>query len=97
VKPLRFGKRGGRKIIVNRQLLIANAFENLLESYLPTFHKFIRANYDKYGYNLSKKINTSSLSNLTYILMKPFEWLFLFCLYLLCIKPEENIMRQYAE
>jgi hypothetical protein len=97
VKPLRFGNRGGRKIIVNRQLLIANAFENLLENYLPTFHKFIRTNYDKYGYNLSKKINTSTLSNLTYILMKPLEWLFLSCLYLFCIKPEENIMRQYAE
>jgi hypothetical protein len=97
VKPLRFGKRGGRRIIVNRQLLIANAFEELIQKFSPTLHRFIRTNYDKYGYNLSKKINTPKLSNLTYILMKPLEWFFLFCLYLCYTKPEEHINRQYAE
>jgi len=95
VKPLRFGKRGGKIIIVNRQLLIANAFESLLEDFLPKIHKFIRLNYNKYGYDLSKKINTSSLSNLTYVLMKPLEWLFLITLYLFCICPEKRINSQY--
>lgn len=95
VKPLRFGTRGSVKIIVNRQLLIANAFESLLEDSIPALHQFIRSNYDKYGYNLSKKISTRKLSNFTYFLMKPLEWSFLICLYLFCIHPEERIKRQY--
>ena len=97
VKPIRYGKRGGKRIIVNRQLLVANAFESLLEDYLPKFHKVIRRNYDKYGLDLSRKINTPRLSNLTYILMKPLEWLFLVCLYLFDVNPEKRISIQYAE
>jgi hypothetical protein len=97
VKPLRLGIRGGNQIIVNRQLLIANAFENLLEVSFPQLHIFIRSNYDKYGYNLSKKINSSTLSNITYLIMKPLEWFFLIILYLFCSKPEEMIMKQYSE
>lgn len=37
VKPLRKGVRGGRLIIVNRQLCITNAFEELLQKKLPVF------------------------------------------------------------
>lgn len=95
VKPLRLGKRNGGTIIVNRQLLIANAFEEMVQDFSPKLHHFIRTNYDKYGYNLSQKINTKSLSSLTYLLMKPIEWGFLVCLYLFCEKPEEKISRQY--
>ncbi|HSD09123.1 DUF6688 domain-containing protein [Flavobacterium sp.] len=95
VKPLRLGKRHGKTIIVNRQLLIANAFEEMVENLSPRLHRVIRHNYDKYGYNLSKKINTEQMSNLTYILMKPLEWIFLICLYLFCEKPEERINKQY--
>ncbi len=97
VKPLRIGKRNGRQIIVNRQLLIANAFEEMIQDFLPKLHIIIRQNYDKYGYNISKKINTIHLSNMTYILMKPLEWVFLICLYLFCVKPEKKINRQYVE
>lgn len=95
VKPIRFGKRNGKTIIVNRQLLIANAFEEMIQDYTPKLHQFIRRNYDIYGYNLSRKINNEQMSNLTYILMKPLEWLFLICLYLFCEKPEERINKQY--
>lgn len=42
VKPIRAGIRRGQRIPVNRQLLIANAFENIPEQYMPTFHKDIR-------------------------------------------------------
>ncbi|MBK8444836.1 MAG: hypothetical protein IPL35_16145 [Sphingobacteriales bacterium] len=90
VKPIRFGQRNGKTIIVNRQLLIANAFEELIQDVSPKAHYFIRTCYDKYGYNLSKKINTVALSNTTYILMKPLEWVFLICLYLFCNKPEQK-------
>jgi hypothetical protein len=96
VKPIRLGKRNGKTIVVNRQLLIANAFEEMIENISPKLHRIIRSNYDKYGYNLSSKINTEQMSNLTYILMKPLEWIFLICLYLFNEKPEEKINKQYA-
>lgn len=95
VKPLRLGSRHGYTIIVNRQLQVANAFEQLMEERLPSIHRFIRKNYDRYGYPLSKKINTASRSNLVYIIMKPVEYFFLAILYLCCLKPEEKIARQY--
>ncbi len=97
VKPLRLGKRNNKIIIVNRQLLIANAFEELVQDISPRLHCTIRKAYDNYGYNLSTKINSTFLSSLTYILMKPLEWVFLICLYLFCIKPEQKIKRQYSE
>ena len=96
VKPLRMGQRNGRRIIVNRQLLIANAFEEMIQDFSPKLQQIIRKNYDKYGYNLSQKINTVHLSNMTYVLMKPLEWFFLICLYLFCVRPETKINRQYA-
>ena len=95
VKPLRWGKRGGRPIIVNRQLQIANAFEELIADFSPKLHHFLRTNYDKYGYNLSQKIKTPIASNITYLLMKPLEWFFLLCLYTFCLHPERKIERQY--
>lgn len=96
VKPIRLGFRAGRTIVVNRQLLIANAFEEMVHDFSPKLHCVIRRNYDVYGYNLSKKINNERMSNLTYWLMKPLEWAFLTCLYLFTEKPEQRINRQYA-
>ncbi|HWW41949.1 DUF6688 domain-containing protein [Pedobacter sp.] len=95
VKPIRLGVRAGRIIVVNRQLLIANAFEEMVQDFSPGLHRIIRRNYDTYGYNLSKKINNERMSNLTYFLMKPLEWFFLICLYLFSEKPEQRINRQY--
>jgi hypothetical protein len=96
VKPIRLGQRKGRPIIVNRQLLIANAFEEMIQDFSPKLHRIIRKNYDKYGYNLSKKINTPKVSSIIYIIMKPLEWFFLIALYLFCNKPEVKIRKQYA-
>ena len=81
VKPLRAGIRHGERITVNRQLLIANAFENVIEDRVPKCHKVIRNFYDKYGYPISKHINTKWSADFVYILMKPLEWFFLFVLY----------------
>lgn len=97
VKPLRAGIRGNHRILVNRQLLIANAFENILEQYTPKLHKLIRDIYDRYGYPLSKHINTSWLADLIYILMKPIEWFFLLILYTVDHNPENRINVQYSE
>lgn len=95
VKPIRIGIRRGEKIVVNRQLCIANAFEDLIQERLPKCHKFIRYIYDKYGYPLSKHINTAVQADITYIIMKPLEWLFLIILYLFDVKPENRIATQY--
>ncbi len=95
VKPIRLGIRNGEEIIVNRQLLIANAFEDIIMKKYPKLHTVIRRNYDKYGYPLSKDINTKRKSNITYILMKPLEWIFLVFIYLNADKPEKLIEEQY--
>lgn len=95
VKPLRLGIRHGHEIIVNRQLLIANAFEELIQENLPSAHRVIRGFYDQYGYPLSKKITSQQGSNLVYRLMKPLEYFFLLCLYLCSMRPEEKIAKQY--
>ncbi|MFI3255077.1 MAG: DUF6688 family protein [Eubacteriales bacterium] len=95
VKPLWVGERGGQKILVNRQLAIANAFEQILEEKTPSFHHVIRTFYDKTGYPISRHITTAFWSNITYLLMKPLEWCFLIVLYLVDVKPEQRIARQY--
>lgn len=95
VKPIRMGIRKGEKIVVNRQLCIANAFEDLIQERLPRFHKFVRNMYDKYGYPLSKHINTAIQADIVYIIMKPLEWIFLAILYLFDEKPENRISTQY--
>ena len=96
VKPIRMGIRRGEKIVVNRQLCITNAFEELLQEKFTKFHHFIRYIYDKYGYPLSKHINTKVQADITYILMKPLEWLFLIILYLFDKNPENRISTQYT-
>lgn len=95
VKPLRVGIRHGRPTIVNRQLMIANAFEEWIQDIAPAFHRSLRQFYDKYGYNLSQKINSVKASNFTYTVMKPLEWTFLMLLYLFCTNPEARIQKQY--
>lgn len=97
VKPIRAGLRGGERIPVNRQLLIANAFENILEQYVPTFHQAIRSFYDRYGYPISRHINSKWSADIIYLIMKPLEWLFLVVLYTVDKKPENRIHIQYSE
>lgn len=95
VKPIRMGIRRGEKIVVNRQLCIANAFEDLIQEKTPRFHHFIRYIYDKYGFPLSKYIKTAWAADITYILMKPLEWIFLIVLYTFDKNPENRISTQY--
>ena len=97
VKPSRVGIRHGVKIVVNRQLCIANAFEQVIEEKLPRLHRVIRNFYDTYGYPLSKKITTQKRANAVYILMKPLEWIFLVFLYAADINPENRIATQYTK
>jgi hypothetical protein len=95
VKPMRLGTRNGKTIIVNRQLMIANAYEDMLKRRLGKTHKAIRFIYDRYGYSVSKFITNKYASDIVYILMKPFEYFFLINLYLFELKPEHRINEQY--
>ena len=95
VKPIRTGKRHGNKVIVNRQLCIANAFEQVIEEKTPNFHKILRSFYDKTGYPIAKHIKSPYTADFVYILMKPLEWIFLGFLYLFDVKPENRIATQY--
>lgn len=96
VKPARLGIRQGVKIGVNRQLCVANAFEQVIEERTPRFHRFVRYIYDNYGYPLSKHITTKLRADIIYIVMKPLEWIFLAVLYLSDICPESRIAVQYT-
>lgn len=96
VHPQRFGTRLGQPILVNRQLCIANAFEELIQEKAPRFHHHVRHFYDTHGYPLSKKITTPFRADLVYVLMKPLEWVFLAFLYLLDRHPEQRIATQYS-
>ena len=95
VKPIRYGIRRGEKIVVNRQLCVANAFEQLIEERTPCFHRTVRSFYDTYGYPVSKHIKSAWSADITYLIMKPLEWIFLVVLYLFDEKPEDRICRQY--
>ena len=96
VKPTRLGIRQGTKITVNRQLCIANAFEQIIEEKTPKLHKLIRYIYDKYGYPISKHITTPFRADIVYVIMKPLEWLFVLVLYIIETNPENRIAIQYT-
>lgn len=95
VKPLRTGQRHGHQVIVNRQLCIANGFEQVLEERVPRIHKRIRGFYDRYGFPVARLIKSPYAADLVYVLMKPLEWVFLFVLYLVDVHPENRIAKQY--
>lgn len=96
VRPRRLGRRGGVTIVVNRQLALANAFEDLLHERWPRFGRLARATYDRCGLPLSRLIQSRWASDLVYLAMKPAEWTFYFVLLVLDrAPPEERIDRMY--
>jgi hypothetical protein len=100
VKPIRYGSRHGHTIMCNRQLLVANAFEELIEDRLPKFHKVIRSQYDKVGDAIHRHyyvFNQKIIADTIYVLMKPLEYVFIFTLYLFDKKPENRIALQYIK
>ncbi|MBE6636265.1 MAG: hypothetical protein E7618_00495 [Ruminococcaceae bacterium] len=95
VKPLRTGVRHGHTVVVNRQLQVANAFEELLAERLPRFHRIVRRTYDTVGLPFAKKVKSPYICDIIYVLMKPLEWLFLLVLYACDRQPENRIALQY--
>lgn len=95
VKPLRMGERHGHRVVVNRQLCVANAFEQILEKKIPEVHRKIRYIYDTYGFPVAKMIRNPLAADVVYLLMKPMEWCFLAVIYACDTKPENRIALQY--
>jgi hypothetical protein len=96
VRPERLGQRRGVTIVVNRQLAVANAFEDLLHERWPRFGRLARQIYDRFGLPLSRYLRRPWLADLTYLAMKPAEWLFaLALLFLDRGDPERRIDRMY--
>ena len=95
VKPIRKGIRHGHEVIVNRQLCIANAFEQILEEKTPRFHKLVRGLYDRYGFPVARLIKSKWIADIIYIMMKPLEWIFLAVIYMSDVHPENRIATQY--
>lgn len=96
VKPKRLGVRHGHEVIVNRQLCVANAFEQILEERTPRLHRAVRHFYDTYGFPVARLIRSKYTADLIYFLMKPLEWLFWIVLYLSDVNPENRIAIQYT-
>ena len=95
VKPIRMGQRHGHQVVVNRQLCIANAFEQILEERIPVFHRHLRSFYDTYGFPVARLIHSPYIADIIYIMMKPLEWMFLIVLYFCDVNPENRIAVQY--
>ena len=98
VRPQRLGIRNGAYIICNRQLLISNAFEELIQERLPFIHKITRKQYNKIGSFVHRYyhfFNNKLVSDAIYFLMKPLEWFFLITLYTFDKNPENRIAIQY--
>lgn len=96
VKPIRGGIRHGHPVVVNRQLLVANAFEQVISDRLPRTHRAIRHSYDRHGFDLAKRIRTQWAADIVWVLMKPLEWVFLAVIYLCVRHPEDLIAMQYT-
>ena len=98
VHPKRLGVRGGKTIICNRQLLVANAFEELVQQRFPSLHTVIRRNYDSVGEQVERHyhlLNRKWISDLVHLAMKPLEWGFVLVLYTFDRHPERRIAVQY--
>jgi len=96
VRPERLGRRRGRVIVVNRQLAVANAFEDLLHERWPRFGRGARATYDRMGWPLSRYIRSPWASDAVYLVMLPAQLVFLLALLLLDPgDPEARVDRMY--
>jgi hypothetical protein len=96
VRPERMGERNGHPIVVNRQLAVANAFEDLLHVRWPRFGRLARATYDRLGLPVSRYITRTWMADAVYVAMKPLEWAFYATLLLLDRDdPERRIERMY--
>lgn len=96
VRPLRWGVRRGQPIVVNRQLAIANAFEDLLHERWPRFGAWARRTYDWWALPVSRWLCRRWMANLVYLVMLPCQLGFWLALRTLDRgDPEARVDRMY--
>lgn len=95
VRPERLGVRGGEAIVVNRQLAVANAFEDLLHTAGPARPPRAR-HLRRPRAPGDRLIRWRLVANVIYLAMKPAEWAFYAVLLALDPgDPEARIARMY--
>lgn len=97
VRPYRLGTRRGQAIVVNRQLAVANAFEDLLHERWPRFGRWARKTYDALAVPICGALSRRRwLANALYLAMKPAEVAFELVLLLADPgDPESRVERMY--
>lgn len=95
VRPLRTGVRHGRPIVVNRQLAVANAFEDLLHERWPRFGRWARRAYDRLGLPISRYLLHPLAADAVFVMMLPAQAAFELFLRVLDRDPEGRIDRMY--
>lgn len=96
VRPIGIGKRMGKMMPVNRQMLVCNAFEQMLEQSMPRLHRVARKAYDIFCIPFNALAWNKYAADVIYLLMKPLEYFFILVLYCFDKAPEDRIVRQYS-
>jgi hypothetical protein len=74
-------ERGGHRLQANQQLLTFWQFENLWQGRFPRSHAMFRKIYNHAGPVIARHMVSPWLADLTYIALKPLEWLAMLCLH----------------
>lgn len=73
-------EHNGRRRLANQQLLTFWQFENLWRAQFPHSHAQFRKIYNRVGPMIARRISSPCLADLTFIALKPMEWLAWLCL-----------------
>jgi len=96
VRPQRRGQRRGRPIVVNRQLAVANAFEDLLHERWPRLGAWARRTYDRLARDISGPLSVRWVADVLFVAMLPAQGLFELVLLLADPgDPEARVARMY--
>jgi hypothetical protein len=75
VGPFVLTTHRGQARIANRQLVRLWAFEQLWQKQSPRSHGWFRRSYNRTGPTLARQINSPWRADVTYLALKPLEWL----------------------
>jgi hypothetical protein len=81
VGPFFETERGGYRLQANQQLLTFWQFENLWQSRFPVSHGMFRKIYNHAGPVIARRMTSPWLADLTFLALKPLEWLARLCLW----------------
>lgn len=95
VRPLRLGRRRGVPIVVNRQLAVANAFEDLLHERWPRFGRLARRTYDRLAFPVSRWLLHPLAADAVFLAMLPAQAVFEGFLWAFDGDRERRIDRMY--